>query len=101
MDVRGRGESALMVPSIAPWSMEGKEFAKTCDGFGHVGSSDADDRRLCVGLLVNLASAGAHFAQILVVWSIKIADFGLVRLRVSREIVDIVRKLRHSCIDCA
>ena len=101
MDVRGRGESALMVPSIAPWSMEGKEFAKKRDGFGHVGSSGADDRRLCVGLLVNLASAGAHFTQILVVWSIKIADFGLVWLRMSREIVDIVRKLRCRCIGCA
>jgi len=80
--------------------MEGKEFAKKRDGFGHVGSSGADDRRLCVGLLVNLASAGAHFTQILVVWSIKIADFRLVWLRVSREIVDIVRKLRCRCIDC-
>ena len=101
MDVRGRGETALMGPSIAPRSTEGKDFTKKRDGFGHVGSSDADDWRLCVGLLVNLASAGAHFAQILVVWGIKIADFGLVRLRASREIVDIVRKLRHSCIDCA
>ena len=76
MDVRGRGESALMVPSIAPWSMEGKEFAKKRDGFGHVGSSGADDRRVCVGLLVNLASAGAHFGQIFVVWRMKLGDFG-------------------------
>ncbi len=75
MDVRGRGESALMVPSIAPWSMEGKEFAKKRDGFGHVGSSGADDRRVCVGLLVNLASAGAHFAQIFVAWRMKSGDF--------------------------
>ena len=80
MDVRGRGEAALMVPSIAPRSTEGKEFTKKRDGIGHVVSSDADDRRLCVKLLVNLASAGAHFAQILVVWSIKIADFGAIWL---------------------
>ena len=83
MDVRGRGEAALMVPSIAPRSMEGKDFTKKRDGIGHVGSSDADDRRLCVKLLVNLASAGAHFAQILVVWSIKIADFGAIWLCVA------------------
>ena len=78
MDVRGRGEAALMVTSIAPRSMEGKDFTKKRDGFGHARSSDANERRLCVGLLVNLASAGAHFAQILVVWSIKIADFGTI-----------------------
>ena len=92
MDVRGRGESALMVPSIAPWSMEGKEFAKKRDGFGHVGSSGADDRRVCVGLLVNLASAGAHFTQILVVWSIKIAGFGLRGRPVLKETGVILRK---------
>ena len=101
MDVRERSEAALMVPSIAPRSMEGKEFTKKRDGFGHVGSSDANNRQLRVGLLVNLASAGAHFAQILVVWSMKIADFGAVSLRVSRVIVDILRKLRCHCIDCA
>ena len=83
MDVRGRGEAALMVPSIAPRSMKGKEFTKKRDSFGHVGSSDADGRRLFVGLLVNLASAGAHFTQILVVWSIKIADFGAIWLCVA------------------
>ena len=94
MDVRGRGEAALMVPSIAPRSTEGKEFTKKRDGFGHVGSSDTNDRQLRVGLLVNLASAGAHFAQILVVWSMKIADFGAVWLCASLEIVDISRKLR-------
>jgi len=101
MDVCGRGEAALMKPSIAPRSTEGKEFTKKRDGYGHVSSSDANDRQLCVGLLVNLASAGAHFTQILVVWSMKIADFGAVWLRALREIVDISRKLRCDCIDCA
>ena len=101
MDVRGRGEAALMKPSIARRSTEGKDFTKKRDGFGHVGSSDANNRQLRVGLLVNLASAVAHFAQILVVWSMKIADFGAVSLRVSRVIVDILRKLRCHCIDCA
>ena len=91
MDVRGRGESALMVPSIAPWSTEGKEFAKICDGFGHVGSSDADDRRLCVGLLVNLASAGAHFAQILVVWRMKSGDLAAKLASMKASFVDILR----------
>ena len=101
MDVRGRGEAALMVPSIAPRSMEGKEFTKKRDGFGHVGSSGADDRQLCVQLLVNLASAGAHFAQIPVVWSIKIADFGAIWPCVAQETVDILRKSRCRWIDCA
>ena len=77
MDVRGRGEAALMEPSIAPRSTKGKEFTKKRDTFGHVGSSGANDRRLHLGLLVNVASAGAHLSQILVVWSIKIASFGL------------------------
>ena len=92
MDVRGRGEAALMVPSIAPRSMKGKEFTKKRDSFGHVGSSDADGRRLFVGLLVNLASAGAHFTQILVVWSIKIAGFGLRGCPVLKETGVILRK---------
>jgi len=35
MDVRGRGEAALMVLSIAPRSTEGKDFTKKRDGFGH------------------------------------------------------------------
>ena len=80
MDVRGRGEAALTRPSIAPRSTEGKDFTKKRDGFGRVGSSDADGKRLFVELLMNLVSAGAHFAQILVVWSIKIADFGPIWL---------------------
>ena len=101
MDVRGRGEAALMKPSIARRSTEGKDFTKKRDGFGHVGSSDANDRQCRVGLLVDLASAGAHFAQILVVWSMKIADFGAIWLHVLREIVDILRKSRRNCIDCA
>ena len=92
MDVRGRGEAALMVTSIAPRSMEGKDFTKKRDGFGHARSSDANERRLCVGLLVNLASAGAHFAQILVVWSIKIADFGALWRRCCVENGEIMRK---------
>ena len=92
MDVRGRGEAALMSMSIARRSTKGKEFTKKHDGFGHVGSSDADGRRLCVGLLVNLASVGAHFVQILVVWSIKIAGFGLRGCPVLKETVVILRK---------
>ena len=90
-----------MSTSIAPRSTEGKDFTKKRDGFGHVGSSGADGKRLFVELLVNLASAGAHFAQILVVWSIKIADFRADWVCVARKIVDILRKLRCSCIDCA
>ena len=101
MDVRGRGRAALMVPSIARRSTKGKEFTKKRDGIGHVGSSEADGRRLCVELLVNLASAGTHFAQILVVWSIKIADFGAIWPCIAQEIVDILRKLGCSWIDCA
>ena len=92
MDVRGRGEAALMGPSIAPRSTKGKEFTKKRDTFGHVGSSGANDRRLCVGLLVNLASAGAHFSQFLVVWSIKIADFGLCGRPELKETGVILRK---------
>ena len=94
MDVRGRGGAALMKPSIARRSTKGKDFTKKRDGFGHVGSPGTNDRQLRVGLLVNLASAGAHFVQILVVWSMKIADFGAVWLCASLEIVDISRKLR-------
>ena len=94
MDVRGRGGAALMKPSIARRSTKGKDFTKKRDGFGRIDSSDTNDRQLRVGLLVNLASAGAHFAQILVVWSMKIADFGAVWLCASLEIVDISRKLR-------
>ena len=101
MDVRGRGEAALMSTSIAPQSMEGKDFTKKRDSFGHVGCSDADDRRLCVELLVNLASGGAHFAQILVVWSIKIADFGHIWPPAAREIVAIWRKAESMAIGCA
>ena len=92
MDVRGRGEAALMGPSIARRSMKGKEFAKKHDGCGHVGGSDADDLQLCIGLLVNLASAGTHFTQILVVWSIKIAGFGLRGCPVLKETGVILRK---------
>ena len=92
MDVRGRGEAALMVPSIASRSTEGKNFTKKRDSFGRVDGSGANERRLRVGLLVNLASAGAHFTQILVVWSIKIADFGAVCRRCIVENGEIVRK---------
>ena len=100
MDVRGRGEAALMVPSIAPRSMEGKEFTKKRDGFGHVGSSDANERRFCVRLLVNLASAGAHFTQILVVWSIKIADYGPIWRGEPMRIVAISGKSAFRCLCC-
>ena len=92
MDVRGRGEAALVGLSIALRSTEGKKFTKKRDGFGHVGSSGAADRQLRRGLLANLASAGAHFIQILVVWSIKIADFGAIWRRCFAKNGEIVRK---------
>ena len=100
MDVRGRGEAALMGPSIARRSMKGKEFAKKHDGCGHVGGSDADDLQLCIGLLVNLASAGTHFTQILVVWSIKIADFGPIWRGEPVRIVAISGKSAFRCLCC-
>ena len=65
-----------MSTSIAPGSTKSKEFVKKRDGFGHVGSSGTDDRPLRPGLLVNVASAGAQFGQIFVVWRMKSGDFG-------------------------
>ena len=76
MDVRGRGEAALMVPSIAPRSTESKDFTKKRDGSGHVCRLWAWDVSTEACLLANIKFAGAHFGENSVVWGMKIGDFG-------------------------
>ena len=76
MDVRGRGEAALMGPSIAPRSTKGKDFTKKRDGFSHVGSRSVRNVGVGAYLLANVKFAGAHFGKNSVVWGMKIADFG-------------------------
>ena len=101
MDVRGRGEAAVMGPSIAPRSTKGKDFTKKRDGFGRVCSWWGQDVGVEACLLANIEFAGAHFGQNSVVWGMKIADFGAVLTPSGSVNVAIWRKTGFMRIGCA